>query len=153
MKISEALEQLSRDIGGDTLSGGGYQYIEADPEALRAVVAHLTMPPADDVREALARTMRPDLDWDRVCDSEDRDVQIAHSIPRDTARKAAERVLAAFEVRPHGPVTEAERQAVADAIDNAAVITPRNEFLGGSTIANILEVADAALKAAREVHS
>lgn len=53
---------------------------------------------------------------------------------------------------PNGPCDcrlsdhEAVRQAVADAIDDAAVITPRNEFLGGSTIANLAEVADAVLK-------
>jgi hypothetical protein len=44
------------------------------------------------------------------------------------------------------------RQAVADAIDDSAVITPRSEFLGGSTIANVREVADAVLAALSAVH-
>jgi hypothetical protein len=44
------------------------------------------------------------------------------------------------------------RQAVADAIDDTAVITTRSEFLGGSTIANVREVADAVLAALSAVH-
>lgn len=45
------------------------------------------------------------------------------------------------------PPTDEIRQAVADAIDDTAAITTRDQFLGGSTIANVAEVADAAIKA------
>lgn len=129
-------------------------------------------PPADDVREAVARATAELGSGQELAMTATRvatalaamksSVKAALTVLESTSSTCPEckgEVTSHFcdacgntgsaEVRSHGAVTDAERQAVADAIDNAAVITPRNEFLGGSTIANILEVADAALAAAR----
>ncbi|MDQ1111113.1 hypothetical protein QE418_000561 [Microbacterium testaceum] len=145
-------------------------------DRVAAAADALSTPPADDVREALTGdapltvTLHPDLlaevyslvraapatghrrDLIAALDAAMTPDQ-APEIPMFAGTlDALEALTIRSEVRPHGTVTDAERHAVADAIDNTAVITPRNDFLGGSTIANLLEVADAALEAAREVH-
>lgn len=47
--LRRAIDQLERDIEHGEYSGGGYTYIEATPEALRAVLAALSSPSREDV--------------------------------------------------------------------------------------------------------
>ncbi len=133
----------------EDMSEAGRIFVEHVRSMFGASITALSSPPADDVHEALAPSAELIVDALSAYYGEERDGWSMKKVRRMRAALMA----AGSEVRPYGTVTNTERQAVADAIDNTAVITPRNEFLGGSTIANILEVADAALEAAREAGS
>ncbi|WP_405375940.1 MULTISPECIES: hypothetical protein [unclassified Microbacterium] len=91
----------------------------------------------DDEREALAQAV---------------EAQYPHHEVRPYAvRHFTAGFLAGYRKHPEPEITDEMRRKVAAAIDDTAVITPRSDFLGGSTIANVAEVADAALEAALRV--
>lgn len=103
-------------------------------------------PPTDDEREAVMLVLADGENYDH---SPDADAWMFNE------ERATDRLMASpvWRNRGRGPITDEVRQAVADAIDDTAVITARDQFLGGSTIANVAEVADAALEAARDAEA
>lgn len=104
----------------------GHVVIESD--AIRSVLAALSTPPADDVREALIAQLRRPV-WDAP-----------GYATEAQAPMVADAVLAAFDVRPRGTVTDAEVEAAYNAMTQRRIATSP-------------AVARHILEAAREVRS
>lgn len=103
-----------------------------------ALVDALSAPPADDVREALDGVHYCPQHGDMLAPLDDRDVRSIRCVETHTV----EQIVAAFEVRPRGTVTDAERFAAA-----------LRAIADGDAPVFVREFARDALEAAREARS
>lgn len=104
---------------------------------LRRLLDALSTPPADDVREALADLLMSDR------------VMNVDAAGRDYAYVEADAILAAFDVRPRGTVTDAAVEAASEQFATSILVPERETRLAQSSFVAGVEWRERAAREAR----